>query len=148
MRNRDAHLSDEELVRAADGELSAARAGHLADCQSCQVRQREMENAAVEFARLYHQTADLPLPPAGAARARLLTRLAEMEAQPAGPRVWWRPWHAAAVGALALICTVGIWSRVNRPIEVPSRRLTPGAARAVDRAAVCNSALPKNQVVP
>ena len=26
MRNRDAHLSDEELLLAADGELSAARA--------------------------------------------------------------------------------------------------------------------------
>jgi hypothetical protein len=31
---------------------------------------------------------------------------------------------------------------------VPSPRLTPGAARTVDRQAICNSPLPKNRVVP
>jgi hypothetical protein len=39
-------------------------------------------------------------------------------------------------------------SRRGGAFEVPSRRLTPGAARTVDREALCNSTLPKNQMVP
>src|ERR1019366_7891590 len=93
---------------------------------------------------------------ADAPRARLGARLGEAASQESAGRYFWlRPWHAAAVGALALICTVGIlglyqwrWSRANRLVDVPSPRLTPGAARPVDRAELCNSALPKNQVVP
>jgi hypothetical protein len=78
-----------------------------------------------------------------------------MAEQPAGRKVWWRPWHAAAVAAVAMVCTMGIlqlnggrWSHAKRTFDVPSPRLTPGAARIVDRDELCNSALPKNQVVP
>lgn len=171
MRNRDTHLSDEELLRAADGELSAARAAeiepHLAACGRCLVRQREMQSAAADFLRVHRQTVEPLLPPAAAPRALLQARLAGLAAQPTGRHSWlqtflvgaqaWgtQAWRAAAVGALLLIGAVGIlslyqrrWSGESRPAYVPSRRLTPGAARAVDREELCNSELPKNQAVP
>jgi hypothetical protein len=154
MRNREAHLSDEELVLAADGELSVGRERHLAGCFACQARRRELENAAGSFSRVYRQTQGPPLPAPEGARARLRARLSEMAEQPTGRHLWWRPWHGAAVAAV-LVCTLGIlhlyegrWSPANRTFVVPSPRLTPGAARIVDREELCNSALPKNQVVP
>lgn len=166
MRNRDAHLSDEELVLAADGELSAARAaeiaGHLDACWTCRARRRQLEDAAADFRRVHQET---PLPPASAARARLRARLAGIAAErPVGRHAWLHTrlhtrlharLRAAAVGAIALIATVGIfslqpwrWSRANRPLEVPSPRLTPGAARTADREQLCQAPLPKNQAAP
>jgi hypothetical protein len=155
MRDRDAHLSDKELVLAADGQLSEARQQHLAGCFACRARRRELENAAGGFARMYRETQAAPLPPPEPARARLRARLAEIASQPAARHFWLPPWHAATVGAVTLMCALGIlslyqwrWSHTNRAFDVPSPRLTPGAARIVDRQELCSSALPKNQVVP
>jgi anti-sigma factor RsiW len=166
MRNPDAHLSDEELVLAADGELSAARAAeirqHLAACWSCRARQRDLESAVADLVRLHRRTLDPLLPSAAAPRALLKAHLAGLSSgQPRGRHSWLQPllggtlaWRAVAVGALALACTLGIvsvyqrrWSGENRPVYAPSPRLTPGVARAVDREELCNSELPKNQVV-
>jgi hypothetical protein len=109
---------------------------------------------------VYREAQGPPLPPPERARARLRARLAEIASQTPGRHFWLRPWHAAAVGAVALLCALGIlslyhlslhqgrWSHANRAFEVPSPRLTPGAARTVDRDELCNSTLPKNQVVP
>ena len=46
MRDRVDHLSDQELVLAADGELSGERARHLAGCESCRARGEKLKNAA------------------------------------------------------------------------------------------------------
>jgi hypothetical protein len=91
------------------------------------------------------------LPPAAAARARLRAQLAELAAQPV--RCFWPlEWRAAAAGALVLICGLTVLSfyrsQPARMFEVPSPRLTPGAARSVDREALCRSEPPKNQIVP
>jgi hypothetical protein len=142
MRDWGQHLSDQELVLAADGELSGERQRHLADCQICQARQRTLEDAAGLV------RADVVLPAAGPARTRLRARLAEIAEQPPARHLWFQPWHAAAVGTLALVCIAGILTHGRRAFEVPSPRLTPGAARTVDRQAICNSPLPKNRVVP
>jgi len=134
------HLSDEELLMAPDGDR------HLMECEACRGRKRELEDA-VELVREHREVVD-PIFSAGVARARLRAAMAEAAAAPEGETLWWRPWQAAAVGALALVCTLAIVSRAHRRYDVPSPRLTPGAARAVDRNALCNSELPKNQVVP
>jgi hypothetical protein len=156
MREPDVHLSDRELVLAADGELSTSRERHLAACGTCRARLRDLERAVADFAGVHRGTLDPLLPRPDAPRARLRARLAEAASgKPSGRQFWFRPWHAAAAGALALILTVGVlslyqwrWSRANGLVDVPSPRLTPGAARKVDREELCNSALPKNQVVP
>jgi hypothetical protein len=146
VRDRQTHLSDEELLLAADGELSDERVRHLAGCEVCRARNRELDNAAA-LARTQIR-GDQVLPSHDVARERLRASLADVPQQPAEQHLWLRPWHAAAAGALALICVVAILTRAHGALEVPSARLTPGAARVVDREALCNSALPKNQVVP
>jgi hypothetical protein len=144
---REAHLSDMELLLAADSELSLERQGHLAGCPKCRARRQELGEAAALLSG--HRGA---LTPAGPARARLRFRLAEMAQQPAARPFLLGPWGIAAAGALALICAGAILTlhqpRPSGAFEVPSPRLTPGAARTVDREALCNSALPKNQAAP
>lgn len=147
MGNRDAHLSDQELVLASDGELAAARQHHLTTCPVCQARQQTLEDAAALVAAGL-VAADTPLPSGASARMRLQARLADMAEQPAGRSFWFRSWPAAAAGALAVVCIVGVWTHPRRAFEAPSPRLTPGAALPVDREAVCNSTLPKNGAVP
>lgn len=144
---RDTHLSDRELVLGADSELSPNRARHLAACDACRTRQGELQDAA-DWLRKHRDS----LPPAGPARARLRMRLADLAGQPAARPFLSGHWRTAAAGALALL---GAWAilTLHQPartgaFQVPSRRLTPGAARTVDRVALCNSALPNNQVVP
>jgi hypothetical protein len=144
---RDDHLSDQELVLAADGELSFHRERHLAGCPSCRARRLELEDAAALLKRYGGS-----LPAASPARARLRLQLAEMAEQPAAGPFSPGAWRMALASGLALI---GAWALLTfhpvqraRAFEVPSPRLTPGAARTVDREALCNSALPKNQVAP
>ena len=157
MREGNAHLSDRELVLAADSELSLDRESHLAGCPMCRARRLELEDAAA----LLRRGGD-SLPAAGPARARLRLRLAEIAEQPATPPFRLGPWRMAFAGGLALsgvalsgLALIGAWavltfhqSRRAGAFEVPSPRLTPGAARTVDREALCNSALPKNRVAP
>jgi anti-sigma factor RsiW len=166
MRDRDAHLSDEELLLAADGELSTARAAeireHAAACWTCRVRLGDIESAVAAFVMAYHKQAD-PLLPAGAApRARLRMQLSELsQAHPDGRTAWFRlfpagivGWRTAVAGALTLACAL-VLLHVNqhrgqhraRAVYAPSPRLTPGLARAMDRDQVCRAELPKNQVV-
>jgi hypothetical protein len=154
MRDQDAHLSDQELMLAADDELSPARSkrihGHLAVCLSCCARLRELERASLAFSRTYHQAVDRPLPPTAVSRARLRARLTELN----GERHSFWGWRAAVTGALTVSCALALlsvfqyqWSTRNRPAYVPSSRLTPGVARAIDREELCHSELPKNQLV-
>jgi hypothetical protein len=166
MRDRDAHLSDEELVLAADGELSAVRAAeireHTAACWTCRVRLGEMESAVAAFVRAYHEQLDPSLPSAAPPRARLRTQLAALaQAHSGAQSVWSRlfpasivGWRAAVAGALMLACALALlnvyqhrWQHRDRAVYAPSPRLTPGLALAVDRDQVCHAELPKNQVV-
>jgi hypothetical protein len=148
MGERNVHLSDRELVLAFDSELSVDGARHLADCHACQARQRELQDAADSVARAQR----IELPPAGAARTRLRAHLSELAAQPASSTALAMRWYAVLAGTLL---AVGMIAIANLPLpsrshklEVPSPRLTPGAARAVDRADLCSSQLPKNRPAP
>src|SRR5690242_20131530 len=55
MQCRDCHLSDQELLLAADGELSAQDTAridsHLAACWTCRTRKHELEMAVAGFIR-------------------------------------------------------------------------------------------------
>ena len=91
-------------------------------------------------------------PPAGPARARLRLRLADVGEQAGAPSFSLSPLRTAAAAAAAVICIWAILtshqSRRSGGYVVPSPRLTPGAARTVDRKVLCNSTLPKNQLAP
>jgi hypothetical protein len=116
MLDAEVHLSDQELLLAADGELATRRAAevhaHLAACWDCRARMAEIEGTIADFARAHRQALDSQLPPIAGQRALLRAQLAELAAKP--PAGSWRslfqfnsPMRAAAfVGVAFLIAAV------------------------------------------
>src|SRR6516225_6075721 len=107
---RDTHPTDQDLILAADGELSARRVErlrkHLARCWECRVRAQELEGAISEFVHLHRRNLDPLLPPAAARRALLKARLDELASDPSswGLQPLWRlRFMAIALGALILV---------------------------------------------
>ena len=158
------HLTDQDLLLAADGELPTRRAAqvgaHLAACWDCRARMGEIEGTIADFARVHRQTLDPQLPPTAGPRALLRAQLAELEAEP-NSAPWWYFFHIpSAALAAACICVAffiaaaggkllfrhfiprgGISAVV--PFErgtIPNRNLTPGATRAVTIGDVCSMA--------
>jgi hypothetical protein len=161
MRYSNSHLSDEELLLAADGELPARRIKevneHLAACWDCRTRRGRLESTVADLVETRHAILDPQLPSVLGRRALLKAHLSELAAVPSG---WWsRAIHnlalrrALALGAVsaalvlfAILATL-YGSRTQRssainaqiPLE-PSRRLTPGATRQVALREVCSTA--------
>jgi hypothetical protein len=131
------HLTDVELLSAADGELSEADAlrvqAHLAACWSCRSRQREMEGAISSFVRSRNAVK------AGIRQSSRRVR-----------------WAAAVVGSsVALILAFlafQIWT--DRPdsraaaLAVPNPSLTPGAATFSSKGELCKESNVRNKSVP
>lgn len=165
MLSEESHLSDEELLLAADGELSSRRtsevSAHLQRCWSCRARKQEIEGAAIDFVRLYRESLDPALPPVEGPRALLKAQLARLVPVPAP---WWTRWRQffekrqMAVGMVcAVLLAIGFWYLVPRmtsnsvrpvPLSLPDPSLTPGAIATISRGQVCRSDLPKNRSVP
>jgi hypothetical protein len=169
MQSGDIHLTDQELLLAADGELPARRAAqvraHLAACWDCRARMTEVERTIAEFARTHRQSLDPQLPPVAGSRALLRAQLAELTAK---SRVdsWRRFFQFPAVArAAAYICLAFFIGAMGGklllqhfrlpeanslvvPFEtgtIPDPSLTPGATRAVAISDVCS--LPHEEVV-
>ncbi len=162
MLDQDNHLSDQELLLAADGELpqrsaSEARA-HLASCWSCRTRMGELEGTIADFVRAHHHSLDPQLPLAAGPRALLKARLAQVSAE-SRSSFWQRlPRFAVSGPALAYVCAIlalaaaGTWTydqylapdsatavaRVE-PDAIPKPQLTPGAIRLVSTNEVCKA---------
>jgi hypothetical protein len=159
MLSKESHLTDEELLLAADGELGSKRAAqitdHLSECWLCRARKQTLEQAIVDFIRLHRDHFDPLLPSAAGPRAKLRARLAEVAgAQERRPKVWpqmfaWRQAAAALVFAVILVAGYRHWLPSSSPgIVLPETRLTPGAVTTVNREQVCHSDWPKNRGVP
>ncbi len=160
------HLSDEELVLLADGELSlrhAARVNaHLAACWDCRARLRQFEETIVDFVDLHHRTLDSRISPAAGPRAWLSARLAEASAVPrkySWAEAWRRAFaeenlgYAAAAVLIVLASTIALDHLASRPSSalqpVPNRQLTPGAFRPVSTSEVCTETYSDDaEVVP
>jgi hypothetical protein len=162
------HITDEDLVGFADGELSSQGAGevgaHLEACWDCRARMKDIQSTITDFVRTHHMEFDGQLPPATGPRALLRARLIEMGS---GQRVeWWKcvpqfrlalprvrvvavPLIAIAIGIL------GLRPATHRELSsatglfdtgvAPNRVLTPGATREVTIGEVCS--VPQEQVV-
>jgi hypothetical protein len=168
MLSNDSHLSDQELLLAADGELSPLQAeeaaSHLAACWTCRVRRSEIEESIGDFVRAYRGNLDPLLPSAAGPRALLKAQFAAMTADMASaPRGWRARWSRLAtvgyagpalfVAALALLIYFhpGFPARQGLrvvPVSFPEPSLTPGVAIAVNPEQVCRSMRPKNRLVP
>jgi hypothetical protein len=162
------HISDEDLVRFAECELSSQRAAkveaHLEACSDCRARVGVIQSAITGFLRAYHDEFDGLLPPATGPRALLRARLAQLRSE---QRVeWWRHFspfgfafsRVAVVGLPLMAITIGILGLRHAPprelsstialfdaAAAPNQDLTPGATREITIGEVCS--VPREQVV-
>jgi hypothetical protein len=156
----DSHLTDVELLRAAEGDRPPAVQRHLSQCWACRARKAGMETTIIDFTRLHRDRLD-PLPPVAGPRALLKARLAQAAA--ATPARQWgaarQIWGLAAAGLLLLLAATissSHWRLVSHPltsrslalVSLPEPSLTPGAIIIADRDQVCRVARPKNRAVP
>lgn len=164
MQRDNAHLSDQELLLAADGELRTSRSAyvraHLAGCEVCRARMAEIEGAIADFARIYGETLDPELSSIEGPRALLRARLAELGAKSeAGSRRRFFQF-SAAMRVAAFVCVALLLGAIVgkfiversalrgenaaviaiEPWAVPDRSLTPGATREVTMNEVCSMA--------
>ncbi|MGA8438566.1 MAG: zf-HC2 domain-containing protein [Candidatus Sulfotelmatobacter sp.] len=163
MRSQDFHLSDQEMLLAADGELSTRRAAqihaHLAECWACRARMAEIEGSIADFGRAHRQTLDPQLPPIAGPRALLRAQLAEL-ASDHESNSWRRLLHFTLTPrAAAFLCSAVLMAAVFGGIFVhhssrrgensvvafergalPDRSLTPGVTRKVTISDVCSMA--------
>jgi hypothetical protein len=156
MSQKSLHLSDEELLQYADGELGRFHASrvqtHLAACWDCRARAAKLERAIVDFVEVHHQSFDPQLPPPAGARASLKAQAAEV-AQDLPAKPWWNLDFSALTlglfGAFVLLLILGISANVlhrhstdrNAVVSdaglLPDHSLTPGATRNVNLRDVC-----------
>jgi hypothetical protein len=152
MPNEDSHISDRDLLLAADGELSAHRAAeiraHLEACWPCRTRAKDLEDAIAGFVHAHRAELDPRLPSAEGSRALLRARLNEAAAAPVRGSWMWASWHrwAYACSIVALAGTAVWLLHSPQPDHrlsglIPDPRLTPGAALPVSQADVCSEQL-------
>ena len=134
------HLSDRDLLMAADGELSAQRkrevSAHLDACWSCRERMHSLERTIGEFVRTRNLELNQELPSAPGPRALLRARLAEAS-QTTAPRFRFAP--AAGVFACVLAAVV-LFFGTSASADGPKPRagLTPGETLPITVEEVCS----------
>jgi hypothetical protein len=154
MTDEELHISDQDLMRAADGELPKRRARkierHMASCWTCRTRMREIEAAIADFVHLHHDTLNSQLPPAAGPRALLKAQLAELAAKPV-LGVWpqllqsVRPTGAVAYVCIALFLTAMAGEVLLRHSQP---RRSPSSAALFDSAAIPNHTLTPGMTLP
>lgn len=160
----DPHLTDQDLLLAADGELSSGRQSevraHLASCWTCRARVADLETAVADFVHLYHRDLDSRIPASEGPAALLRATLAQQAGSPQLshwdaflPRLL-QPRLMIGLLAAALCCaTLAVIVLVRRPPNrgtgkwavsminraVPDANLTPGVVRPISEAEVCQA---------
>lgn len=163
MRKNNEHISDQDLLAFADGELKPTRSAqvssHLESCWSCRARRTELENAIASFVKAQRDAFDSLIPPPAGPRTLLKLRLAEA-AKTKPPRQFaFTHWKAAYISAVlaTILLVAGIWRyekaaragniRADESIAEPDRKLTPGAVRPVSLNEICGGVDDKNRAV-
>ena len=149
------HISDEELVGSADGELSHKRRAeveaHLEACWDCRARMQEIQGTITGFVHIHHAEFDAQLPPSAGPRALLRARLTELASE-SRTDGWKRIFQFGfSVPREAIVClpliaiAIVVWFRQQGPAAVPfdagaapNHSLTPGATRQVTISEVCS----------
>jgi hypothetical protein len=167
MRNHERHLSDEELVLAADdhpGRRADSARAHLEDCGRCRSRAAEFENTIARLAQARRRILDPKLPSIAIPRATLRARMSEIAAREAKvPSRFPIPSRlfAGAFGVASLVIAIaaaGIltfrhsdpqdqyWPPMSSDLGVlPNHDFTPGVVRPASFQEIC--ALPHEEVV-
>lgn len=150
MAYENVHLSDQELIMAADGELPARRKteilAHLDACWSCRERMRSVESTISEFVRARNRELGDALPPAAGPRALLRARLAQASVRNSRPNPIRRLAPAAAVFVCVLaVIAIRFGTTVNAEGPKPKAGLTPGETRPITLDEICRN--PEAEVV-
>ncbi|MCU1330994.1 MAG: hypothetical protein JWN34_6364 [Bryobacterales bacterium] len=139
------HLSDEQLLMLADGELPEGDAvsarGHMQACWTCREKMAVLENTINAFIRERNEELAERVPSAAGPRALLRARMAEMAAGQRPRRAEWLVGRVLA--AAACVCVVAgtvvlleIRARAEGPR--PNAAMTPGETRPISLAEVCS----------
>jgi hypothetical protein len=163
MREHKQHVSDEDLLLAADGELGKGAncvRTHLEACTRCRTRAVELENALLEFEQVQKISLDADLPAIEMPRATLRARMADSGLKPGFFAGLFAAFRVGALGTLAvaavlLACALAFQhsraprvflSRLSSDREVlPNHAFTPGSVRQVSLDRVCS--LPHEEVI-
>ena len=157
MRDNNVHLSDQELLLFADGELSLRRAHrvreHLAACWTCRGRLSELEGAILDFVHIHQSQVDARTPPAAGPRSSFKAQLAAAAASGHKSGFWMfakvfsRPVAYACIALLIVVATVwgirfGTLRSSGGIVQVqaralPDRVLTPGFTHTVKLDDLC-----------
>jgi hypothetical protein len=167
MMQENPHLSDQDLLLWADGELSSQHAAeiqrHLSTCWTCRTRTAELEHVIADFVHIYRHEFDVKLPPIEGPRALLKAHLAEgMASSRAGSNGWFnrRRQVRAASAVAAVLLLAGVVIRIslhgNARSEsrqttylssigaIPNASLTPGATDPTSFQDVCSAKFSTN----
>jgi hypothetical protein len=156
MQNSFVHLSDQDLILSADGELPARRraevTAHLETCWSCRERMQSLHDTINEYVRARNHELSGQLPPAAGPRALLRARLAEAASSPAPSSFrgmnlpGFSPPMAslgrlAAAGAALLTVFLAILAIFQSTVKAqepkPRLAITPGEVRQITLREVC-----------
>lgn len=150
MFKQEPHISDKDLMMAADGELSRWRSfqvrRHLEHCWTCRSRTKELEETITDFVRAYRDGFDAELQ-SSASRALLKARLSELstnQPQSAWERIGrFGPVRRAAYVLCVFAVAVGslvVWQSSRTSLAFsPNPKLTPGVVLPLTEAAVCST---------
>jgi hypothetical protein len=139
------HLSDAELLMAADGELQKTRAAeienHLAFCWACRERMRSIEETITDFVRARNSEFVNAIPSEDGPRALLRSRLAELRTPPraAARLAFWRLTTALACCSVLVLGLVFFERTVSANAPRPNSIVTPGETRPIALADVCRN---------
>ena len=159
MPDKKKHLSDEELLLFSDQELPPRTLPrtrqHLAGCETCRGRLKELENASVAFADFHEREIQAQKYYSSDSRNLLKARLSESSRLIKRSR---RPAFGSQAAQLLAACLIlllvlgGDWilqhierARSNHyamkadGVTLPRRALTPGSTRAVQIADLCRN---------
>lgn len=143
MAGEYAHLSEIDLVMAADGELPGRRraevAAHLEGCWACRERMETLQGTIAELVRARNSELNDRVPPAAGPRALLRARLNEAIAA-RKPVSFSRLAGAGAVfAAVCLAIPVVFEATVSAEGPKPRAGITPGETRPITIDEVCQS---------
>src|SRR5580704_14595784 len=143
MRSENIHLSENDLVLAADGELPARRrmevAAHLEKCWSCRERMESLQSTISDLVRARNCELAGLVPPEAGPRALLRARLAEAGASGSAKGRFSISRMVLAGAAFVFAVLIVFGSVVNAEGPKPKARLTPGETRPITIAEVCRS---------
>ncbi len=160
MRNKHAHLSDEELLLFIDRELSSRREArareHLAQCPPCCNRRNEIENTLAEAANIHEDRLNsleqLPIDSHFQLRARMAETAIRTDALKEKVLAATISRQLACACIALLLVAGGVWALKNNASKgrsskgiryqisaLPRRELTPGNTRAIRIDELCRT---------